>query len=167
MMKMNKKIRIFALVTTLLMVLGTVSAFATDKLDKDISGENLTFAERFEYVLQGSVTGMLMVFAVLALLCFIVYLARVLLYDMPNKKKEKMAAKPKSEEKQEEANTVTTVSNDTSNADASGTNDGELVAVITAAIAAMLESEEYKNEFAGGFRVVSFKRSSQGAWNRK
>ena len=46
-------------------------------------------------------------------------------------------------------------------------DDGELAAVITAAIAAMLDSEEYKNEFVGGFRVVSFKRSEKTAWNRK
>ena len=46
-------------------------------------------------------------------------------------------------------------------------DDGELVAVITAAVAAMIESSEYKNEFAGGFRVVSFKRSEKTAWNRK
>jgi hypothetical protein len=42
-----------------------------------------------------------------------------------------------------------------------------IVAVITAAIAAMIESGDYGNEFAGGFRVVSFKRSTKGAWNRK
>ena len=46
-------------------------------------------------------------------------------------------------------------------------DDGELIAVITAAIAAMIESGEYKDQFVGGFRVVSFKRSSSGAWNRK
>ena len=46
-------------------------------------------------------------------------------------------------------------------------DDGELIAVITAAIAAMIESGDYKNEFVGGFRVVSFKRNTGGAWNRK
>ena len=46
-------------------------------------------------------------------------------------------------------------------------DDGELIAVITAAIAATIESSEYKNEFVGGFRVVSFKRSEKTAWNRK
>ena len=46
-------------------------------------------------------------------------------------------------------------------------DEGELAAVITAAIAAMLDSEEYKNEFVGGFRVVSFKRSTERAWNKK
>ena len=42
-----------------------------------------------------------------------------------------------------------------------------MFAAITAAIAAMIESGDYGNEFAGGFRVVSFKRSTKGAWNRK
>ena len=46
-------------------------------------------------------------------------------------------------------------------------DDGELIAVITAAIAAMIESGDYKNEFVGGFRVVSFKRTTSGAWNKK
>ena len=31
----------------------------------------------------------------------------------------------------------------------------------------MIESGDYKNEFVGGFRVVSFKRSTNGAWNKK
>ena len=47
------------------------------------------------------------------------------------------------------------------------TDDGELVAVITAAIAAYRSSEEgLTGEAAGGFRVVSFKRAAGGrAWN--
>jgi hypothetical protein len=47
-----------------------------------------------------------------------------------------------------------------------GGNDDELIAVITAAIAAYIASEE-PEAYQGGFRVVSFKRSTQGAWNRK
>ena len=46
-------------------------------------------------------------------------------------------------------------------------DEGELIAVITAAVAAMIESGDYKNEFVGGFRVVSFKRTTSGAWNKK
>ena len=46
-------------------------------------------------------------------------------------------------------------------------DDGELIAVITAAIAAYRASEEGMSAAeAGGFRVVSFKRASTGrAWN--
>lgn len=47
------------------------------------------------------------------------------------------------------------------------TDDGELIAVITAAVAAYRASEEGMNDAeAGGFRVVSFKRATKGrAWN--
>ena len=49
------------------------------------------------------------------------------------------------------------------------TDDGELIAVITAAIAAYRASEEGMSQTeAGGFRVVSFKRAGTGrAWNSK
>ena len=88
-MKKMRKMRIFAIVTALLVCLGTVSVYAAEKLDQNMSGENMTFGERFEYAMQGTVTGMLMVFAVLALLYGIVALSKVFLYDLPNKKKNK------------------------------------------------------------------------------
>ena len=65
------------------------------------------------------------------------------------------------------AEPVAPVVNNTPAPAAQASDDGELAAVITAAIAAMIESGDYKNEFVGGFRVVSFKRSTQSAWNRK
>ena len=86
-MKFSKKIRIFAIFTAVIMTLGTLSAFAA-QLDKNMDGAGLSFAERAEYALQGTVTGMLMVFAVLGLLYGIVTLSRVVFYDLPNKKKE-------------------------------------------------------------------------------
>lgn len=165
-MKFSKKIRIFAIFTAVIMTLGTLSAFAA-QLDKNMNGADMSFAERAEYALQGSVTGMLMIFAVLGLLYGIVTLSRVIFYDLPNKKqvikpKKKRGKKIVMVEDDEEISalcdpTVIVPAHD----------DGEIVAVITAAIAAMLESEEYKNEFVGGFRVVSFKRSTDGAWNKK
>ena len=165
-MKFSKKIRIFAIFTAVIMTLGTLSAFAA-QLDKNMDGAELSFAERAEYALQGTVTGMLMVFAVLGLLYGIVTLSRVFLYDLPNKKKEIKPKKKKGNkvvmvEDEEEISalcdpTVIVPEHD----------EGELAAVITAAIAAMLDSEEYKNEFVGGFRVVSFKRSTERAWNKK
>ena len=166
-MKFSKKIRIFAIFTAVIMTLGTLSAFAA-QLDKNMDGAEMTFAERAEYALQGSVTGMLMIFAVLGLLYGIVTLSRVVFYDLPNKKKEIKPKKKKGkkvvviEDDEEEISalcdpTVIVPEHD----------ESELAAVITAAIAAMLEGEEYKNEFVGGFRVVSFKRSTDGAWNKK
>ncbi len=179
-MKFNKKIRIFALVCALFVLLFTVAALATDvdaptenesvvetqpasnKLDMDMKPTDLR--ERAEIALQGTITGMLMVFAVLGLLFGIVSLSKVFLYDIPNRDKNKSkkqitnapVASPAPAPVAEPAPEVE-----------DSADDGELAAVITAAIAAMLDSEEYKNEFVGGFRVVSFKRSANSAWNKK
>ncbi len=164
-MKTSKKIRIFALVTASLMLLFSVGALAADKLDQNMSGADMTFAERFAYAMQGTATGMLMVFAVLTLLAIIVSITGKLLGPKSEKKLEK-TEKPKAVSTPA-ATPAVTESAPAPAAAESVQDDGELAAVITAAIAAMIESGDYKNEFVGGFRVVSFKRSSNGAWNRK
>lgn len=167
-MKKIKRSAGIVIALTLVFSLFTLTAFAAEKLDQNMSGADMTFGERFEYAIQGTVTGMLMVFAVLGLLYGIVTLSRVFLYDIPNKKKARLtpmktAQKTDDEPKKVPENVI--IVHDT---EPPRTDDGELVAVITAAIAAMIESnDDYKNEFAGGFRVVSFKRSTTGAWNRK
>ena len=172
-MKFWKKLSIFVILSLVLCVVFSTVAFATEaateasgKLDMDMIPES--FAERAELALQGTVTGMVMVFAVLGLLAIIVSLSRVFLNRDQSTNKNK-----------NETNTAAPapVSAPTASApveapapvavDQQTADDGELVAVITAAIAAMIESGDYKNEFVGGFRVVSFKRSSSGAWNRK
>ena len=176
-MKNFKKLSIFVILFLVLAMMFTTVAFAVDgtdasaetntsiKLDKDLSGEDMTFGERLEYALQGTVTGMLMVFAVLGLLFGIISLSKVVFYDIPNKKKEREIAARKSAPapivKEESAPAPEVVES------AESADDGELAAVITAAIATMLDSEEYKNEFVGGFRVVSFKRSANSAWNKR
>ena len=168
--RMKRIRRCAASVIALTLVLGlfTLTALAADKLDQNMSGADMTFGERFEYAMQGTVTGMLMVFAVLGLLFGIVTLSRVFLYDIPNRKKARLtpmktAQKTDDEPKKVPENVI--IVHDT---EPPKQDDGELVAVITAAIAATIESsDEYKNQFAGGFRVVSFKRSTSGAWNRK
>ena len=169
-MKTSKKIRIFALVTALLTVLFSVTAFAADKLDQNMHGGDLAFSERLEYALQGTVTGMLMIFAVLGLLWGIVSLSKVIFYDLPNRKKDEKTKKHKlstaiSDAMEEDDEAISAAYDPSVIVPAH--DDGELAAVITAAIAAMLESEEYKNEFVGGFRVVSFKRSTTRTWNKK
>lgn len=138
---------------------------ASGKLDMDLNGGDLDISERISYALQGTATGMLMVFAVLSLLAIIVSLSKVIFYDIPNKKKAKVQE--------------ITVSNDTNNDIAPSPveyeeeviypeDDTELAAVITAAIAATIESGEYADEFKSGFRVVSFKRTQKsGGWNKK
>lgn len=164
-MKTNKKICAFLLVSALLISLFTVSAFAAEKLDQNMSGADMTPGERLEYALQGTVTGMVMVFAVLGLLWGIVALSKVVFYDIPKKKAnaENKSASNKAAQApvQAPAQTAAPV------AQPEAQDDAELAAVITAAIAAMIESGDYQNEFVGGFRVVSFKRSSARAWNKK
>ena len=164
-MKTNKKICAFLLVSALLISLFTVSAFAAEKLDQNMSGADMTPGERLEYALQGTVTGMVMVFAVLGLLWGIVALSKVVFYDLPKKKAnaENKSASNKAAQAPVQAPAQTAVPA----AQPEAQDDAELAAVITAAIAAMIESGDYQNEFVGGFRVVSFKRSSARAWNKK
>ena len=174
-MKKSVKLCIFALVFAVMMSLFAVSAFAEASSENSVETEAATqmklpmddipssIGERLEIALQGTVTGMVMVFSVLGLLAVIVTLSKVIFYDIPNQKSEQ-AKKEKAP-----AAVVETAPADVAQVApaASEQNDAELVAVITAAIAAMIESGDYKNEFAGGFRVVSFKRTTQSAWNRK
>ena len=177
-MKIMKKIGIFALVVILLFSLMSVSVFAAGesqdgssaaqdgKLDMGLKPES--FDDRLGYAVQGTVTGIVMVFAVLTLLCLILYASKLVFYDIPNKKREREIAKKNAKveasivaekEKEDQIDEVS--------APVAVQDDGELVAVITAAVATMIESSEYKNEFVGGFRVVSFKRSEKTAWHRK
>jgi sodium pump decarboxylase gamma subunit len=169
-MKNLKRIAIFMVALIVLCTVMSVTAVAASassegeavesgKLDMNLKPES--FEERLEYALQGTATGMLMIFGVLGLLTLILYGSKYVFYDMPSKAKNKEKT-VKNEVKVEAAPAPVETP-----AVPAAQDDGELAAVITAAIAAMLESDEYKNEFVGGFRVVSFKRSSQGAWNRK
>lgn len=141
------------------------TANKSSKLDMNMSGADLSVGERISYALQGTATGMLMVFAVLALLAIIVSLSKVILYDIPNKKK---ADATKAPDAVVETETVTDpVPTPTDDTTVYCEDDTEIAAVITAAIAAMIESGEYASEFKSGFRVVSFKRiSGNGAWNK-
>ena len=107
-----------------------------------------------------------MVFAVLGLLWAIVALSKYFLYDLPNRQSQRENTERKTVTSapaaQVPVQTATPVVQTPAVAD-----DGELAAVITAAIAAMIESGDYTGEFVGGFRVVSFKRSAARAWNKK
>ena len=162
-MKLFKKISIFASFALVLSLILSVCVFATE-IGKETKPDN--FNERLEYALQGTVTGILMVFAVLTLLTLILYLSKVVFYDIPKKRREK--AQVQNEVKFEASAPESTPAPVVEEPVADVTDDSELAAVITAAIAAMLKSEEYADQFKSGFRVVSFKRSeSTGAWNRK
>lgn len=176
-MKLFRKISIILAIALVLSVALSINIFATEaevsseaisevstdssKLDMNMSGADMSMGERASYALQGTVTGMLMIFLVLGLLAGVVSLSKVVLYDIPNKKKaaRKAASVPVAAEisAAEETDEAIVAEDDT-----------QLAAVITAAIAAMLDSEQYSNEFKSGFRVVSFKKvNTNGAWNKK
>ena len=179
-MKNLKKICIFVILSLVLCSIFTTVAFAAEaenaagvateavadnKLDMDLKPES--FGERAEIALQGTVTGMIMVFAVLGLLAIIMTISKVIFYDIPRKKREKASARTAVSAPADVAPAAVEAAPVAAPVAEQTTDDGELAAVITAAIAAMIESGDYKNEFVGGFRVVSFKRTSSGAWNRK
>ena len=94
--------------------------------------------------------GMGMVFLVLAILWMVLLIFKKVFYKDPNK-----------QEKKEEAPTEAPAPV------AAPADDGALVAAITAAVAAYIDSDPaLSSQFAGGFRVVSFKKKNgKTSWN--
>lgn len=110
-------------------------------------------AERWAYAGRMTLLGMVAVFAVLALLWFILVVFRIIM--------EKSSAKNETA-KQE---TVTDVAVAPESEVSEAQDDTELIAVLTAAIASYRDSEG-DSEQSGAFRVVSFKRvHGKGSWN--
>lgn len=181
---MNKKYltRLLALVSVLALLLGmsvlgicaaseteaaevesTVTEQETVAQKKNPTNEELGgffSAERIKYAVLVSVQGMVMIFLVLSILWGAVALMKVFLHDIPAKKEAKKAALAKAVEV-----AVAPVEQPVAAAEPEE-DEGEIVAAITAAIALMLQSEEYKGQFESGFRVVSFTRKG-GAWNKQ
>ena len=113
-------------------------------------------AARWAYVGQMLVVGLGMVFLVLAILWLV-----LIIFE------KAMGTKPQPEKKPEpKAQPVVTTQPPVTPPGAQ-TDDAAVVAAITAAIAAMIQSDEQlSEEFAGGFRVVSFrKKNGRGPWN--
>ena len=111
-------------------------------------------AKTIEMMWQTPLFGMAMVFLVLALLWGVLAIFKLIFYK-PENKKTKSVEEKKPEPVVEPIPVV------------EEQNDDELVAVITAAVAAYIESEE-PNAAPNGFRVVSFRRTNGGrAWNAK
>ncbi len=108
-------------------------------------------SERWSYAGRMTLLGMGMVFAVLGFLWAVISIFKMV---VGNK-----SPKPKKEEKPETPAPVA--------APAPVSDDPAVVAAITAAIAAMIESDPaLSTQFADGFRVVSFKRrSGKTSWN--
>ena len=114
-------------------------------------------AERMAYALEMTALGLLAVFSVLAILWGVLALFKVIFYDSKQKKE-----KAPTEEKTVVTETVVP-------APVASQNDDETVAVIMAAISAYIVADPaLAEEYAGGFRVVSFKRvRDKAAWNKK
>ena len=112
--------------------------------------------ERLALAGQMTLLGMGMVFAVLALLWGVLVIFKMI-FAKPAKKVKPAPAAPKTEPVVVPEPVVAPAAS----------NDAELIAVLTAAIAAYEAS--LGNEVApGGFRVVSFRRANGGkAWNSK
>ena len=117
-------------------------------------------AERMTYAFEMTALGILAVFAVLAILWGVLALFKVFMYDMPQKKANATKKAEPAPVVVDEPAVVTPVAS---------SNDDEVVAVIMAAISAYISADPaLAEEYAGGFRVVSFKRvRDKAAWNKK
>ena len=104
--------------------------------------------------------GMGMVFLVLAILWLVLLIFKTACYKDPNKKaaKAEKSAKPApAEAPKAEAPAVAPAT-----APVAPASDDQLIAVITAAVAATIESDPaLSSQFASGFRVVSFKKTDK------
>ena len=109
---------------------------------------------RVSYAIRMTVLGMGMVFSVLALLWLVLVIFKNALTEKPSKAKAEEASEPAPAP----APAVTPVP---------AGDDPAIVAAITAAIAATIDSDPaLSQQFAGGFRVVSFKKKSgKTSWN--
>ncbi len=118
-------------------------------------------AERWGYAGQMTLLGMVMIFAVLSILWIILSLFKVVFAkgeSTPKKKAEKVEQTAKHAEPAPVVVPTPVVQH----------TDEELVAILTAAVAAYIESEGQSESYAGGFRVVSFRRVGGGrSWNAK
>ena len=119
-----------------------------------------SFTDRVQVAAQTVALGMLIVFAVLAILWIILEIAG----RAASKGAEAPAKKIRLATDAQPVPKTTVTEQPESQAPESYENDEEIVAAITAAITLMLEAE---NAPVKGFRVVSFKRAANGAhWNR-
>lgn len=116
--------------------------------------------ERLGDGLQVFIIGIVAVFAVLAVLWGVLALFKIIFYDIPEKKKaDQKIAREKAKNESGEIVPVVVGSDNTAEND----NNEEIIAVITAAIAAYNAD---KGGSALPFRVVSYKRvKGAGGWN--
>ena len=116
--------------------------------------------ERIKYALEMTGLGLLAVFSVLALIWAVLAIFKFFLYDLANKKKNSASTEAPQKIESAPAEVVKVENN---------TNDDATVAAIIAAISAYIaEDSQLSEQYANGFRVVSFKRVREKAsWNSK
>ena len=108
-------------------------------------------AERWAYAGRMTLLGMVMIFAVLGLLWAVLAIFKLAMAEKAPKAKEEKPLSSSAPIAEEESAVA---------------DDGELVAVIAAAIVAYRASEGMDASDASAFRVVSFRRAANGrAWN--
>ncbi len=124
-------------------------------------GFNVTDPERWKLALTVTVVGMLMIFAVLGILWLVLTLSKFIFAGASAQKKdEQPASKAVKTESVAPKATIAPVA-------PAAADDAQLVAVITAAVAAYRASED-PDAAHTGFRVVSYRRANGGrAWNSK
>lgn len=121
------------------------------------TAEKLSLGERLLTGLPVLVIGMVAVFLVLSILMGVLSLFKTIFYDIPEKKKAEAKNSPEIAQ--------VTIDPPASAADESE-DDTQLIAVITAAIAAYRASAEATSNSGLPFRVVSYKRArGANGWN--
>ncbi|MCD7776477.1 MAG: OadG family protein [Firmicutes bacterium] len=140
-----------------------MSNIGTLLLDANADGmqELTTLSEKASTALQVFLLGFGTVFVVLIILFIVITLMGKIFYhgDKGKSTKESAAPAPAVPVVTEEVTAVPE--------EAEVTDDGELIAVITAAIAAFMAESGEGEGLSSGFRVVSFKRASTATpWNK-
>ena len=132
--------------------------------------EDRTYApfsgEAWLYALQMTLIGMGMIFAVLAILWGALAIFKLIFARNEGEKKVKATLDSKAE-KESKPVTVEAPTAAPTPVAAASSDDAELIAVLTAAIAAY-EAEQGRCVSVGDFRVVSYRRANGGrSWNSK
>ena len=118
--------------------------------------------DAIKYALEMTLLGMGMIFAVLGILWGVLALFKVIFARPKKDKAAKKAVEKTVENKAEPTPAVESVP-----APVASNDDGELIAILTAAIIAY-ESEQNPDVPIGNFRVVSYRRANGGrSWNAK
>ena len=115
----------------------------------------MTLSEALSEGLKVTATGLIIVFSVLIILMLVMMLMKVIFYNPGQKKKAAETVVPETAPEPEKAEKI-------EKAAKSGIDEGELIAVLTAAVAASLNTSAYK------LNIKSYRRieNTSPAWNK-